>query len=318
MGTASSVGAQSIADRMKEAISKQMKSVAAAGRSGSVGVEVVSGPTFDGPDTISARFLADTGTVRVTPTTRCGKGRICAPGYDLRAVALSAAGPELPAATPARLTVSIENRGTATSPTSEFEVCQSSGSSDAPCDKRLDVISIPPLLSGEAIRFTRAFQLDAGTRWLIARIDPDRATEETNRTNNVVALAVKLTHPALALISVEVPRTSPLNRPLPLVFHIRNKSLVASSLSTEMELAQSSGFWGCDDPTGTASTRRFPVPALGPRQSVTIGIVWKDVLRCRQTTTQAMEITSRIDPDGILQWAAGNERDGRYTLHAVP
>ncbi len=236
----------------------------ANGTSAHAQLQVVGTPTFTGGDTaLVARLHADTGTVRIASSGTCGASRVCAAGWDLRVVSVTLPASEIGAHSVVPITVEIENRGRTTSPVSEVQLC--AGDPGRPCSAKLDLTPLPPLASGARLRIVRhTTSTDAtGPLEVQAIIDPDHATGEVNRSNNVVASgSFSVVDPTLEFVGIDAQPESGADGMEGITISVRNPSMYVPTMPTQLE------FVGPFDNGGHTNTSLYTMdfPALAPRQ----------------------------------------------------
>lgn len=266
--------------------------------------------TPEGEDTLSARFRLDQqDTVPRRSTRACGPARACVTGWDLALAGVSVPGPEVPQGTPLPVTVAVENRGRVASPVSELMLCLGEVWSDGyQCAQRGAVVTLPALAPGETIRLVLGFPLDQqrheGT--VIAVVDPDSATTERNRANNVrpsTRFATVLAE--YQWLGVEIPPTGRAGQPVPVTLRIRNKSWAATTPQVEFLVG---GGPGCQ--YGHDSEHRLTVPPIGPRQTVMVRFKVVDAAKMNvdYCSTEPRQMLLIVDPDNRHQWGPAHER----------
>lgn len=170
---------------------------------------------------------------------------------------------ELPANAAVPVTVEIVNRGRASSPASEVQLC--SGQPAASCQAKLELIQLPPLASGERMHIVRHALTGGATDDPLvfsAVIDPDNATGEVNRTNNTgVSAPATVMLPALEIVGLQPDARSASDGTVGVAIAIRNPSSNLPSPKTKLQFGRTCCFgWGANDQYS------IDFPSLAPRQ----------------------------------------------------
>lgn len=210
----------------------------------------------------------DSSAKRVLGSTSCGTARLCAQGWDLRVVRIAVDDNVFAPGGFLQGHLAIENRGAAASEISEVRLCVSSG---IQCVGEPATVSVPVLASGERLDLSQPIPAYGGRDvappyGVLAVIDPDKVTGESNRSNNeAVIRGVTLDTAALAVDVFEVPASLRDGASqLQAAVTIRNASRVASSPARSIQLGGWCGGYRTD--WGDIATR-VQIPPLGPSQS---------------------------------------------------
>lgn len=181
----------------------------------------------------------------------------------------------------------------------------------------LDAVALPALPPGTRAVVRHAVDLPNKTteveHWtMAAEVDPENTLGEHDRSNNAARSAETASRlPTLQILTADLPADPRVGAPFPVTLALRNRSTVATSPATDLQLEGSGycpagGNWG-------GGPNRVALPALAPRQTVTYRLLVPDAAHCRMTQAA---FAVRVDPDHRSAWGQGSERDLRrpYTV----
>jgi len=256
-------------------------------------------------------FGGEQGIFNQANVLQCGQTLACVDGWDLRVVNVSLPASRLPAAEEALVEVEIQNRGREQSHASEVQLCRvGSGSTRGThCGESLGLVTLPPMRSGETTQLRQLVRLPSseGDHRIRALIDPDGATVEVDRDNNVgTSESFSTERPGLQWLSFDA--GGPYRRPGPIIvnFEVRNESFAAATDSIEVQPSKHGGGLSHLQETGY----RFVIPPLGPRETYSGSVTLRNAIRPGVAINGNRRFNLSVDPDRRQEWT---NRSGRHT-----
>ncbi len=276
-----------------------------AGSPHGANIRIVRDFAFEAPDSVSSKFVEVAESVsNPVAGPACGTSRLCASGWDLRPVAVELPATTVPAGGVVPVTITVENRGAMASAISELQLCFQRNNGYARCEARITNLTLPPIPSAASVRITATARLDPAESsglYIAAIVDPDQVTSEVNRDNNFLASdALTRELPALQWLQAEAVVLGEERKSVEITMRIRNKSVAARSLAAEVAVLT---HYMCG--TDGSSPYRFQLPALGPRQTVTVQLIVSHPIRAVCGNTANLRLN--VDPDQKLLWGRAHE-----------
>jgi hypothetical protein len=225
-------------------------------------IAVTQSRVLPGTQTPPAAVVAS--TKRIPATGACGAARVCTPAWDLRLTGLTVDDTVVSPTGKVIARMTVENRGRVSSEASELRLCVAAGPQ---CVGEVAELTIPALQSGEKMEVVQPVASYAASDvsppfTALARIDPDRISEESNRANNDASIKLRIEPAALVIDAFDVvPEVQHRASQVPVSIMVRNQSSVTPAAAATLQVT---GYCNISSYRWGDSATRISIPALGP------------------------------------------------------